>query len=532
MPPRIWLIVMLALLTIGLGQIVGAYGYYSQTWDEPAHLAAGIELLTRGTYTYEAQHPPLSRIALSLGPYLDGMRSIGRPGIWNEGEALFAAAADYQRTLTLARFGILPFFALALVATWWWARRIANNVTAIVAVLMLATLPPLLGNAGLATTDMASVATLTLAFLALGLWLDRPLMARALLLGASAGLTVVTKFSAIPFLGLVAISWLSIRWLVSRPPDGSRRPTVSIHWGQIAVMSLVFVFVLWAVYGFGLTPGYPAFIDSILAGIQSVSAHNAKGHTSFLLGEVRQFGWWYYYLVELAVRTPIPLLLMGLPGLAWLAVAGWRARDWSLLAAPTAFIVILGFVSLYSRINIGLRHIMVLYPMMAIGAGYLVWRLWNRALPTRIVLAGMLLWQIGISAVSFPDNLTYFNMLAGDKPERILIDGDLDWGQDLQRLADAVRERKIKTIALAYNGSASPSRFLPGYRLLPPNTPSTGWLAISLFKRVTVNYSCGGFRWLDAYQPVARIGRSIDLYHIKALKPRTLSDKVGVRPCR
>ena len=145
---------------------------------------------------------------------------------------------------------------------------------------------------------------------------------------------------------------------------------------------------------------------------------------------------------------------------------------------------------------------------------------------------GLLLWQVAISAISFPDHLTYFNELAGDKPERIMLDGDLDWGQDLQRLADAVREREIETIAVAYNGSADPSRFVPGYRSLPPETPLTGWLAISLFTRVIVNHFCGGFRWLEAYEPVARIGRSIDLYHIEALKPETLSDGVGGRLCR
>ena len=101
-----------------------------------------------------------------------------------------------------------------------------------------------------------------------------------------------------------------------------------------------------------------------------------------------------------------------------------------------------------------------------------------------------------------------------------------------QEMADAVREREIETIAVAYNGSADPSRFVPGYRSLPPETPLTGWLAISLFTRVIVNHFCGGFRWLEAYEPVARIGRSIDLYHIEALKPETLSDGVGGRLCR
>ena len=177
------------------------------------------------------------------------------------------------------------------------------------------------------------------------------------------------------------------------------------------------------------------------------------------------------------------------------------------------------------------KNTMALYPMMAIGAGYIAWRLWNIALLTRIAVIGLLLWQVSISVMSFPDHLTYFNELAGDKPERILLNGDLDWGQDLQRLGDAVRKHDIETIAFAYKGRANPSRLVPGSHPLPPKTPSTGWIAVSLFYKEVANHSCGGFKWLDAYEPVSRIGQSIDLYNIKALKPETLSGGFDARLC-
>ncbi|MBX5497296.1 MAG: glycosyl transferase, partial [Bryobacteraceae bacterium] len=117
--------------------------------------ACGIEFLDRGVYNYEAQHPPLARVALALGPYFSGVRSIGLPSMWDEGNALLGKGDDYTRILSLARAGILPFFWLASLAVFLWANRVAGRLAALVAVLLFTTTPPVLAHAGLATTDMA-----------------------------------------------------------------------------------------------------------------------------------------------------------------------------------------------------------------------------------------------------------------------------------------------------------------------------------------------------------------------------------------
>jgi hypothetical protein len=57
----------------------GCWRVYSNTWDEPEHLAAGVELLDRGRYEYDTEHPPLARIFLALGPWLAGAHSYGTP---------------------------------------------------------------------------------------------------------------------------------------------------------------------------------------------------------------------------------------------------------------------------------------------------------------------------------------------------------------------------------------------------------------------------------------------------------------------
>ena len=102
---------------------------YSNTWDEPEHLAAGIELLDKGRYEYDTEHPPIVRVFMALGPYLAGARSFGTPppdGV-QEGVDILYTGGHYNLYLTLARLGTLPFLALLLFSVWLWARRLTRS---------------------------------------------------------------------------------------------------------------------------------------------------------------------------------------------------------------------------------------------------------------------------------------------------------------------------------------------------------------------------------------------------------------------
>jgi hypothetical protein len=67
-------------------------------------------------------------------------------------------------------------------------------------------------------------------------------------------------------------------------------------------------------------------------------------------------------------------------------------------------------------------------------------------------------------------------------------------------------------LSLAYRGTADFSREpLPPLTVLPPWHPTTGWVAISALAR---EHDLAGYAWLDAYKPVERIGKTIDLYDI------------------
>jgi hypothetical protein len=264
----------------------------------------------------------------------------------------------------------------------------------------------------------------------------------------------------------------------------------------------------------------PQWVQGLLEGIIAVKAHNDAGHLSFLLGQLRSTGWWYFYVVALAVKTPIPLLLTGPAGMVALAREGWKEADGWRLAPLLLFLTVLGFASGFSRINIGIRHVLVLYPFMAVGGAYLIalaWRRLRRAAvrPLAVVGSGLLVvlvtWQMLTLWTANPDYLPYFNEAVAH-PERVLVDSDLDWGQDLRRLEQAAAAIKIPQLNLAYLGTANLAHEpLPPFVILPPWRPTTGWIAISELARV---HDPKGYAWLNAFQPMEKVGTSIDLYYI------------------
>jgi hypothetical protein len=146
-----------------------------------------------------------------------------------------------------------------------------------------------------------------------------------------------------------------------------------------------------------------------------------------------------------------------------------------------------------------------------------------RSLAVRAVLVALLIGEIVISADAHPDYLPYFNVFAGGKPERLLVDSDMDWGQDVNRVAAELRARDIRQVAAAIQGNADLSRHgFPPYTDLDWHQPTTGWIVISVtqFAFGTSAPPFDGYRWLEAFEPVAMIGKTVRLYYIEPLGAR------------
>ncbi|MFT3906409.1 MAG: glycosyltransferase family 39 protein [Steroidobacteraceae bacterium] len=540
--PRWSVPLLLLLLAVGIGLCVSTYNVFGHSWDEPEHIAAGMVLIQRGDYRYDDQHPPLARLASAIGPHLAGARlpqRLANSGVTAGRDILYDAKVGYSRMLTYARLGMLPFLLVLVIATWNWTRRWHGEPAAALAALFAVCTPVIIGHAAVVAVDVAVTGMTMLSLYALVRWLEFPDLRRTLCLGVATALAIASKISAIPFIGVAALALIAMRLAMPRATSPQW------HWGrrvpQVLLMLALIAVITVGLYGtsmvhpvqsvnqlfpVGTTHHEEAFriamnirvplgVEKVIANIMGVIWHNDHGHPSYMLGETSSFGWWYFYPVALAVKTPLPLLILGLSGLMLLAIRGWRERSLYVMAPTVCFVAILLFCCLYSHINIGVRHVLIAYPLLAIGAAVAVVAGWQytRLAWLRTVVAGLALWQVATMFVVWPDYLAYFNFTAGAHPERILVDSDLDWGQDLRRLERELKRRKIDSISIAYMGSADLKREpLPHYTVLKSGEKTTGWVAIDM---LSLKEDKKGYAWLLDYQPVQRVGQSIDLYYIR-----------------
>ena len=324
---------MVACLAIGVARIVSTY--HGVQPDVGRAGARGGRHAVAGPRPATPTSRCIRRWPGSWWRLAPGSPASGRPGttnVWLEGNSILYAGGRYDRNLALARLGVLPFFLLATLVVLRVGLALGGAPAAVCAVLLFTTLPPVLAHAGIATTDMAVTATIALAALLPDTagW-SSPRRGAQPRLGLALGLALLSKLSALLFLpaaclavalcrrgqhtGRRARPWtgphdqapadvrcraahrvgrLSVR---RRPSDGpeagprarrsSRRSPASTAWPRAV---------------------FPA--PALFEGLGQLAAKNRAGHKSYLLGEVRTTGWWYFFPVALAVKTPLPFLLL------------------------------------------------------------------------------------------------------------------------------------------------------------------------------------------------------------------------------
>ena len=529
--PTAWIerhavLVFLGLVALATLRIAATYPVFNHTADEPGHIAVGVQWLDEGRYTYEAQHPPLARIAVGFGPFLMGRHTAGQTNRDKEGIDILYGDGHYLRNLALARMGILPFFWISCFVLYAAARACLGEPVALCAVFLYTFIPPVLAHAGLATTDMPLTAMLAASFVTGLIWLQPPDTRRSALFGACTGLAIVSKFSIFAFLPVAALAALLCYLVAARPGWHTLLALARRRFLPLLLASAVAILVVWAVYRFsvgkaasvGITLPFPELFD----GIKEVLEHNAIGHPAYLFGKRSHFGWWYYYPVVLAVKTPLPFLALFFVGLGVSLSKSRRAL--SAYWLPLAFSLGILFFSLTSHINIGVRHILPVYLGFSITAAAGAAWLYRRPSTARWapwVLGALLVWHAAGSLLSHPDYIPYTNLLAGDYPERILVDSDLDWGQEMIRLGRRLRDLGARSVAFNPLVMSYFEEFhgFPPITLMQPTRPSPGWNAASLTVMLSGRLGMGEQfpnvkLWTEGVRPTERVGKSTYLWYI------------------
>jgi hypothetical protein len=259
----------------------------------------------------------------------------------------------------------------------------------------------------------------------------------------------------------------------------------------------------------GLAVDLLPFPESYRDGMRVQFAFENHPWQGFLFGRLYTGALWYYLPAALLVKTPLGMLALWAAGVvAVLAVRRLRPVAPYLLA-PSA--VLLAAAMLGAR-NFGTRYALFLPMFLAVAAGcsLVVRRRWITA--GVVALAAF----VAVSSLrTFPYYLPYSNEAFGG-PERTrlrLHDSNVDWGQDLGRLADRLRERYPgERVWLVYKGSGVPSYYgirARDPRQVPPDEVR-GLLVVSDSAAAKATGRLA--RLIAGSRPVDTIGHSITLY--------------------
>ena len=559
---------------------VTSYVRESATWDEPQHLIAGYTALKFHDYRTDPEHPRFLRMWAAL-PLLAGndiamdVNVIDKvdPNTWvRTGQFEFChgflyVLNDADRLLYPARFMIVLLGVLLGILLFCWTRELLGFSPAVMALALYTMEPNILAHARLVTTDFGVTCFVfgTVYFL----WRTARTLNLANLCGLIGFFTLaqISKFSAI-LLGPVVLLLLVVRvchpsrWRVHFLNEadlaGAGRKAVAAVAILAALVAVTWV-AIWATYGFRFLPSASntwkmdfrdesivatrvptlsrvvtwadehrllpnAYLEGFLLG-----QAKARQRGGFLAGRYGVTGWWYFFPFAFLIKTPVSVIVLLLGGLTLCAARrGSFLRDDLYILLP-----ILGFLgpAMTAKLNVGLRHILPIYPFVLLVAAKAVAELWNtKRRPLQLLLGGLYVLAVGEVASVYPHYLAFFNRFVGGPRNgyEYLADSNLDWGQDLKGLKVWMDKNNVRHINLSYFGTADPAYYkincthLPGAPFYDqqlvgePQLP--GFVAVSATNLRGVYFNA---EWRNFYEPLLKIepaaviGYSIYVYPVQ-----------------
>lgn len=451
----------------------------SLTYDAPDHLRYGLQILHGDATRFDDSKMPVSAwnaLPARIGELLEPGRLRGfleRPG-----------TARYPTILASLALAWLVFR---------WSRELYGLGAAFLSLVFEVFDPTLLAHGRFVTTDLYATLTITLSLYTFWRFLRTRHWGWGLAAGLALGLAQIAKYTGaylVPILLLIVAvravaagvsSLRAARRPEARPAEGgTARPRLgqitgrragriaarTAAWGAaFALLALLVIHVgflfqdsftrlsdyrlrsqpfrhlqqtLAPWNGLRVPVPYPYFegLDWVL---QRERTGEGFGHI-YLLGHVHKGrGFLGYYFVACLFKVPLATQILWL--LAAIAYLLRRRRfrfldDELVLLLPVAFFTVY-FNFLYDA-QMGVRYVMVAFPLLYVFAGSLVargsWEALGRRARRRAAAAlGVLGAWLVVSVLSYyPDLLPYMNELVTDRKMsyRILADSNLDWGQD------------------------------------------------------------------------------------------------------
>lgn len=471
------------------------------TYDEFAHLPAGVAYWRHGGFAIYNLSPPLARL---LGSWPAALSGAAAPPVeafaaasagerhWLYGRAFQEAnRARYHALFVAGRWAMIPVCLAGTLAVWAWARRLFGAPAALAGATLFALNPSFLAHGSIVGTDAATAAFVAMAGWAWTRLCDAPSGRRAMLAALAMTGATLCKFSALLIwpgtllagallcrgdrrrARAAALAWAAaagLTWAATLAIDGGRGAFRRLD-------SYAFVSESLRAWQHRLPGALPVPLPQVVVEGFDRQKREAEGlYEAFLLGSAYRGSRWDYYPVALAAK--LPLGTIGVLTLAMVEAARRRrALPRGVAGAPAMAMALGAGLVLGTDINIGTRYLLPLLPLAAVWAA-LLWR--ADAAPRRIAWA-----LLGLACVESlahaPRWITFFNPVATALGgPRIVNDSDFDWGQSLPDLRRWMLEHGVREIALAYHGRVDPGVYGIAYEpMLRPPGPRFDYVAFS-----------------------------------------------------
>ncbi len=300
------------------------------------------------------------------------------------------------------------------------------------------------------------------------------------MLGLAAGFFFIVKHSAVllpPMLISLAVTELLRRRKIGEETRSHQAARLA---GALVIAGIIAVGVMWACYGFRYSARPPAVainppLENTLANLRPAEAKAitmmahwkvlpeswlygladvrsvANTWPSYMFGKIYAHGVWFYFPVAFVIKATITTLIF-LP-LIFYAVATGKLRGWReilFLSLPPALYFC---ISMTSSLNIGVRHILLVFIFLLILGGGAAWSLIRSDRRWAWPIAILILFHVVSSLRAFPTSyIPYANELWGGPADvhKYLTDSTTDWGQQLKAVKRYIDERGIKECWFAY----------------------------------------------------------------------------------
>jgi hypothetical protein len=549
---KILILCVISLLLIHFSLVLKVIVSNSPTCDEIAHhVASGYSYIKTGDFRLNPANPPLMRM-ISAAPLL--FLKLNAPFAdksWEEGNSpVFGRQFFYEvnhnadQIIFWARYpmALLSLFLGLLVFLW--SRKLFGNTGGLLSLSLYAFSPNIIAFAGLATVDFGAALFNFTAIFSYWRYLRRPSRANLIISGITFGLAVATKYTNVILVPLFILLALCTWW-------EKRRHAGKQYSSLMLAKSLFFIYfvgliVLFATYHFDLKPllkGAPDVSEKIayihkfadllalnkigltgerlvyfaqnipipfstyIVGFLGVAHQLVVGMDTFLLGKHSVNGFWYYFLVVFLVKSTLPVIILFALSLLTLYLGGKRKMfNKIFLLIPVVFLLT---VASRGKVQIGLRHILSIYPLIFVFIGSL--SLLNFKKWIKIILCLVIcFFQVRSLLSVYPYPLSYFNEAVNgpDNGYKVLRDSNVDWGHGLKALSQYLKDNGIGEVKLYYFGTADPAYYGIHYEIPDSSDfeePSEGVYAIS------AQY-LEAFSWTNECEPVAKIAHSIFIY--------------------